>query len=267
MARPGRRNPSELGYQRVMTAPQQIAAHIRQDVLEGSLVPGMLLPSEEQLAERFGVSRPTVREAVRLLRSAHILSTERGRTGGHRIAQSASQELVEATSSGTPEAQLTYEQLIEVRHHFETMSAALAAAQRTPADIEQLEELRPLLLPCYATITTEQALQYDLLFHRRLADSSHNPLVSSISRATLRAFRACPDPRVLTASPSHLLAHLDTVLECVRARDSEGASRAMSMHLEFPRELVRGPARHLTFTCRCGAIDHLGAGTARGAET
>ena len=70
---------------KVQSAPQQIAALIKESILEGALGPGSKLPTEEEMTELFGVSRPTLRDALRDLRARHVLEAERGRNGGYRV--------------------------------------------------------------------------------------------------------------------------------------------------------------------------------------
>ena len=65
----------------VLTAPQQVAAAIKQEILEGALRPGDRLPSEEDLARLFGVSRPTVRAGLQSLCASHVLVVQRGVAG------------------------------------------------------------------------------------------------------------------------------------------------------------------------------------------
>src|SRR3954466_6508933 len=70
----------------VLSAPRQIAAAIKREILEGTLKPGDRLPSEERLADLFGVSRPTVRAALQELSSAGTVVVQRGRGGGYRVS-------------------------------------------------------------------------------------------------------------------------------------------------------------------------------------
>src|SRR5262249_5116108 len=71
--------------QPVLSATRQIAAAIKHDILQGVLKPGDKLPSEDELARLFGVSRPTVRAGLQELRAAEILDVQRGPKGGYRV--------------------------------------------------------------------------------------------------------------------------------------------------------------------------------------
>jgi GntR family transcriptional repressor for pyruvate dehydrogenase complex len=69
----------------VMRAPKTgelIATHLRRQIVRGELLPGETLPAESQLMEQYGVSRPTLREAFRILESETLISVRRGSRGG-----------------------------------------------------------------------------------------------------------------------------------------------------------------------------------------
>ncbi|HJZ38612.1 MAG TPA: winged helix-turn-helix domain-containing protein, partial [Solirubrobacterales bacterium] len=70
---------NRLRATQVLTLPEQIVAQVRESILDGSLGPGDRLPSEQAMAEMYGCSRPTVREAMRSLRADRILTSARGR--------------------------------------------------------------------------------------------------------------------------------------------------------------------------------------------
>src|SRR5579884_2014027 len=69
----------------VLSAPQQVAAAVKRDILEGTLKPGDKLPPEDELVRLFGVSRPTIRAGLQELCAAQILTVQRGRNGGYRV--------------------------------------------------------------------------------------------------------------------------------------------------------------------------------------
>lgn len=221
-----------LKAHRVRTAPEQIAASIRESILDGSLGPGDRLPSEQAMAELYGVSRPTVREALRTLRADLVLTSSRGRSGGYRVAERSLQMLdasvAEVISLSLGMKTLTYAQLFAVRHDLELRSAAEAAEQRSE---EQLAELRRAL-PDAAELDAEGALAADVAFHRALAAASGNALLVGFVGATATAFRRFgSDAR--DVDPQQTLAHLDEVVDAVADRDPEAAREAMRSHLSY----------------------------------
>jgi DNA-binding FadR family transcriptional regulator len=218
----------------VLSAPQQIASAITGSILDGSLRAGDRLPSEEEMASQFGVSRPTVREALRHLRDQHVLVSSRGRTGGYRVAEfsleTLSAGLGKLISLSLVIETLTYAQLFEVRHALDVQAAGLAAARRTEEDVERLRAALPVQGPDPAATAIA-----DLAFHRVLADATHNPLVSAFSAATTSAFRRF-SAELHQAAPELVIAHLDEVVDAVVARDPPTAQRAMRRHLAYSVE-------------------------------
>ncbi|HVW46935.1 MAG TPA: FadR/GntR family transcriptional regulator [Solirubrobacterales bacterium] len=218
---------------RVRTAPEQIVASIRDSILEGSLGPGDRLPSEQTMAEMFGVSRPTVREALRTLRADHVLVSARGRTGGYRVAELSLQALGasvgEVISLSLGMKTLDYGQLFAVRFDLELRSAATAAQVRTDADLELLREALPAEP---GELGAEAALGADVGFHRALAEASHNPLLVGFAGATATAFRRFSE-EVQEVDPGQVLSHLDEVVDAVAASDPDAAREAMRRHLGY----------------------------------
>ena len=226
--------PIRLPASPVRSAPEQISTAIREWILDGTLSTGDRLPSEEQMATMFGVSRPTVREALRELRSAQLLSSARGRNGGYRVAEVSVRTLgagvAEAISLSLRMQTLSYSQLFEVRLALELQAAATAAEHRTDDDVERLRTALDDLLQLPAD--PEEVLTRDLSFHRVLAESTHNPLIIGFAGATTTAFRRFAAD-VGEISASRMVAHLDEVVDAVSARDPDAARQAMRAHLDY----------------------------------
>src|SRR5256885_5687041 len=123
-------------------AYQQLADELREQITSGRLRPGQRLPTEPELCLRTGVSRSTVREALRLLSSQHLIVTTRGVTGGSYVARPTAASLADSLGSGvllllsSPTVGLT--DLLEVREMLEVPGVALAAQRRTPEDLAAL---------------------------------------------------------------------------------------------------------------------------------
>jgi GntR family transcriptional regulator, transcriptional repressor for pyruvate dehydrogenase complex len=226
-------SPGGLRATRVRSAPEQIVAGIRESILDGSLGPGDRLPSEQAMADMFGVSRPTVREALRSLRADHILVSARGRSGGYRVAELSLQALGatvgEVISLSLGMKTLDYAQLFAVRFDLELRSAATAATARTDAD---LELLRAALPEDPGALAVEAALTADVTFHRALAEAGHNPLIVGFAGATATAFRRFSDD-VQEVDPTQVLSHLGEVVAAVAAADPDAAREAMRRHLAY----------------------------------
>lgn len=222
---------------KVQSAVQQISTLLAESILDGSLRPGDRLPSEEVMAENHGVSRPTMRLALRALRVKGAIRVVRGPKGGHIVAEMAPAAIADGLSSRMSLAldggDLTYEQISEVRDHLEILSAGLAAERRTEGDVRDLlalDELRAVDPSDDPGTRLDLALRYDMYFHRRLAECTHNPLVMAFASGTIIAFQD-RDVDVLGLDGDHVLRHLDDVRGAVVAQDRHAAEEAMRRHL------------------------------------
>lgn len=222
--------PARFG-QPIQSAPQQIAARIKESILDGTLQAGARLPTEQQLTETFGVSRPTLREALKELRAAKILVAERGRNGGYRVTEfsprSLAATMTEFISLALGAKRTTHAQIFEVREALEVLVAQTAARNRTDRDLERLEAI----LNGHHDHDFDDLLRADIGFHRALAEATHNPLIVAYVSASSIALTQAQD---LEASHSEqVIGHLDEVLDAVRAQDPEPAGEAMRLHLQY----------------------------------
>lgn len=216
----------------VLTAPQQVAAAIKREILEGVLKPGDKLPGEEQLAAQFGVSRPTARAGLQELCAAQILVVQRGRNGGYRVG-TMSLSVLESSVSELLSLSLVVEtlepaQFFEVRSTLELLIAELAAVKRSEASLAQLEELKE---EAVSTIGRPEAFELDVRFHRRLAEASENHLIVAFEGAMIAVLhRLLGDGSRI--DPRDTLGGMVAVVDAVRDQDPRRARRAMQQHLK-----------------------------------
>lgn len=157
--------------------PDAVAARLERLILDGVFRPGQLLPSERRLCERLGVSRTSLREGLRVLRSKGIIVTRQGRGS-----------VVAALVPGRDDSPLmhlfrdhprTLFDLLEVRSLLEGESASLAAERATPAD-RVLIQRRYEAMAEYVErgeIEVEQLAHLDHAFHLAICQASHNPVL------------------------------------------------------------------------------------------
>jgi len=215
----------------VLTAPQQIAAAIKREILEGVLKPGDRLPSEQELAGLFGVSRPTVRTGLQELCAAQILVVQRGRKGGYRVGDFSLTQLeanvMEFISLSLVVETLKPEQFLEVRFAHELLCAETAARRRTSDSLARLEQVQQELAGCD---DPRRAFDTDLQFHRMLAEATGNPLILSIEGAMIAVLRRLIGDGART-TPTETLGNLDEIIDAVRDGDPDAARAAMRRHL------------------------------------
>lgn len=218
---------------------QQVADRIQDLIVNESLRPGDRLPSERDLAERLGVSRTVIREAIRVLGAQGLVDV---RPGSGSYVQEPSADDAAASIERLlrlRQAPGRYEALGEVRRTLEIEIAGLAARRATEMDVASLEGA--LAEMAAHAGDAEQFTRQDLAFHAALVGATHNelygvlliPITDLLLDFRLAAYRY--DAR--SAIEDGLAFHRE-ILDHVRARDSEGARRAMRQHLGQAERLI-----------------------------
>ncbi|WP_150306150.1 FCD domain-containing protein [Pseudomonas saliphila] len=167
-----------FGQIKVRRLSDDIVAKLEGMILEGTLRAGERLPAERVLAEQFGVSRPSLREAIQKLAAKGLLVSRQG--GGNYIAESLGSTFSDPLLpllEDNPEAQ---RDLLEFRHTLEGACAYYAAQRATEPDRQRLTEAFEALQACYtgagkASRAEEGAA--DARFHLAIAEASHNAVL------------------------------------------------------------------------------------------
>ncbi|GGQ39555.1 FadR/GntR family transcriptional regulator [Couchioplanes azureus] len=215
-------------------AYQLLADELREEITSGRLQPGERLPPEPELCVRSGVSRSTVREALRLLASQHLIVTTRGVTGGSFVAHPDALQLSEALSTGLTllanSAEVGLADLLELRRAVEIPAAGLAAERRSDA---HLVELRGAMFdPDLDELDTMMAAH--TAFHSAIASATCNPLFELITRPL---YNIGIGGEVVEALPDDYWERIDAdhrdLLTSVRNRDAAAAMEAGRRHLDY----------------------------------
>jgi GntR family transcriptional repressor for pyruvate dehydrogenase complex len=223
-------------YKLVRTARlyEQIVQQIEDSILKGDLKPGDQLPAERELAQRFGVSRTAVREAVKALREKGLVEAYSGRgtfiTDG--TSQAVRQSLDLMVKIGQQEGS---SHLAEVRAILEPEIAALAAARCDESDLATMREAVAVM--DRAGRDPDAYIEADLDFHLALAEAAANPLILSLIDSIVGLLR---EQRLrifkVEGGPERGQVHHKRILEAVEQRDPQEAREAMKAHLEQVRE-------------------------------
>jgi GntR family transcriptional repressor for pyruvate dehydrogenase complex len=207
---------------------EEIADRIRVLILDGTFPPDQPLPSERTLAERFGVSRGSIRDAFRTLETIGLLVTRHGQ--GTFPRELDVEQLVAPLSSVLSYRQDLQDELMDVRRMFEPAVARVAAARITDADLAALDRL--LDLQRKKLKTGRSAIAEDTAFHEVLARATRNRVVINIM-ATLNDLLV--ESRKLTLKqkgrPGRSLLGHEAVVEALRRRNPDAAAEAMREHI------------------------------------
>jgi GntR family transcriptional repressor for pyruvate dehydrogenase complex len=215
----------------------QIADQIRSSILAGEFAPGDKLPPERELAEMFGVSRPSVREALNILSSSGLVMSYQG---GGTVVMS----LVE-TIAGNPLTELIrYQQeraldVIEVRKGMESWTAYYAAQRALPEDLRRLEEIIDGMRRNLVDLKPSE--DFDANFHIVIARATHNivwlHLMQNLFDAMKEFQQSVWRAVYLTREDHHLLfEHHSRIFDCILRKDAPGARDAMIDHLTFAEQ-------------------------------
>lgn len=162
------------------SSEREIADRLRTAILSGKLAAGDKLPVEQDLANRFGVSRSTIREALKRLAAQNLIRTRRGNAGGSFVQgltwDDARQQLAATTTALVHLAPIAPDQVAEARLGLLCACAPLAIERRDP---RHLEAMRREVAAQRANATTDRDFcASDARFNRVFADSAANPLLS-----------------------------------------------------------------------------------------
>lgn len=204
-------------------------------IVAGELNVGDKLPSENELAEQFNVSRPVVREALMRLRADGLITAHQG-LGSFVNAQPASR--LKSLSSADNVAE--YLRCQEVRIALEGEAARLAAVRRTDAQMAAIDATHQRFAASADSgrINAEE----DLAFHRAIADAANNEFFVGVLDSTHEAMSGFMRLTIsLTRSGSarraqKVLEEHTAIVEAIRARDGDRARVAMQFHLDQARQ-------------------------------
>jgi DNA-binding FadR family transcriptional regulator len=198
-------------------------------ITSGEYAPGEALPSERELMVRYGVGRPAIREAMQALANQGLITIKHGERARVRplTAKSAVGQLdlvAQLMLSASPNM---VENLKEARRFFERGMVREAAVKAAAADLEQLERL--VAQQQGALDDAEAFVALDRAFHGKLAAISRNAIFDAVAEAMLGWLHLELDE----AARRKLAAEYARIVECLRARDPDGAEAALLRSLDL----------------------------------
>jgi GntR family transcriptional regulator, transcriptional repressor for pyruvate dehydrogenase complex len=210
-----------------------LADRLHKQIVDGAYPPGAALPTERELVSETGLSRGSVREALRILEARGMVRTRPGRYGGTVVAELSDEFLGGQIHDFAKVRGVPLHALVEARQALEPMIAYLAAKNRTPQDLAELEAISARL-DAAAADDVPRFLEENANWHIALAAASHNDLlrafVASISSLMLDVSRiesfASDDVRQLVTT-----AHR-RILDAIHAQDAEKARRRSERDVE-----------------------------------
>jgi GntR family transcriptional repressor for pyruvate dehydrogenase complex len=220
-------------FSRVSTSrvSQVIVDQVKLLLRDGSLRPGDRLPSERDLCEQFGVSRVTIREALRVLESSGLVSIKVGARGGAFVTTPTTERLGEGLADLLSLSHLTASDVTEARKVVESGALPLIVDRATDDDIADLLQL--IDDGQKALTKGEYDVAMSAAFHVRLAECAHNPaltaLIHSFHGPMLMSLREAKVSAPLMGPQGH--EEHRAIVVAIQSRDVAEAGRIMNAHL------------------------------------
>ncbi|MGH3066672.1 MAG: FadR/GntR family transcriptional regulator, partial [Gaiellaceae bacterium] len=176
--------------QRVRKSYEQVADQLRELIVSGRLAQGERLPTETRLSAEVGVSRATVREALRLLAAQSLIRTTKGASGGSFVTMPSVDHISDSLSSNfallADARDLTLEELIEARELLEVPAARFAARRRTLEDVERLKSAIPSSKP---PLDSQSEFVQNRDFHATLIECCGNTVLQIAAQPVFSALQ------------------------------------------------------------------------------
>jgi GntR family transcriptional repressor for pyruvate dehydrogenase complex len=222
-------------------ASEQVAFEIRRYLSTRGLRPGERLGTEQELAAEFGVSRPTLREGLRLLAGSHLIRASRGPGGGIFVEstqnEGMSRNVSESIATMLETDSVSLDELLAARLSLEVPLAGLAARNATESTAV---ELLAAIAEAEGNHPASDAFRVaDTRFHRVIATAARNEILRAFTSWTLDVLQpSLIDTIGDSIDGDAILRQHGEIQRSIRLNRQSAAERAMRRHLEYLRELV-----------------------------
>jgi DNA-binding FadR family transcriptional regulator len=215
---------------RISPAYELVVERIRLALHLGRYLPGEKLPAERTLAKQLGVSRVTLREALRVLQGENYLQMSRGASGGAVVL--ARHEPIEVMRQRLRERIPDFDDILDFRIANEGAAARLAAERRTDDDIERAAQTIDEMRECTDISSFRRV---DSTFHLLIAAATWNHLLRTAIQESRAAMFIPLDAIDLDVTRESSCREHKKILKAIIRRDPRAAERAMTAHIETTR--------------------------------
>lgn len=218
---------------------KQVADNIRSAIMDGRLKVDERLPTEEELARSFGISRPTVREALKRLAAQNLIHSKRGPSGGNFVKRPDPEGLSKAITGAATlligVGAFDIDEIITARLETETVCCRLASRSRSDADLAAMEA--EIAVQLDEKISDEDFCASDVRFHRALVESTGNGPLKLMMYTVIEAFIPITNMIVFRVRERRHVASLhQEIADAVRERDDAKATDALARLLAHVRD-------------------------------
>ena len=223
-------------------ASEQIAHEIRMYIERGGLLPGDRIGTEHELAQEFGVSRPTLREGLRRLAGSHLIRVQKGRAGGVFVENTPNAgiglHVSESIAAMLESESVTLYELLEARMFLEVPLAGLAAERSDEATIASLTEA--IADAVGRDPAGDEFRRADTRFHQTIAITAGNDLLVTFTSWILDVLQPSLIEHLGPVIDGDLIiSQHQAIVRAIRRHQRTAAERAMRRHIEYMGSLLR----------------------------
>jgi GntR family transcriptional repressor for pyruvate dehydrogenase complex len=238
--------PHPFPVRKVKKAYEQVAEHLQELVYRGVLTSGDKLPSETAMATQYGVSRATVREALRLLAAQNLIRTGKGAHGGSFVTLPSVDHISEFLNANinllTASRDVTLEEFLEARELLEVPAARLAAERHNESELIEVENSIP---EEPVTLNTEQLFAYNKGFHSAVVEASRNTLIVIAAQPIFSVLQTNLARSTLSQEFHRTInQHHHEIADAIGHGDGDAAADLMRSHLQYLRPFYEGAWKH-----------------------
>lgn len=221
------------------TAPKVIAQQIKERILSGDLKTAERLPTEDELAALFNVSRHTIREGLKRLAAQNLIEARRGAAGGNFVKaptwNNIQEDLTTSLTVAASMNELTFHQLLECRLQLGLMCIPLAAANRPSEDIKALRaEVAFQLLD---DVSDVDFCASDVKFHSIIARCTQNPVIAATVSGVIGGLEPIANLMLFRFREKANIARLhERLVNYIESGDSSGAANCLVEEVEYLRQ-------------------------------
>lgn len=215
---------------------KQIAENIRSAIVDGSLKIDDQLPTEEVLAEKYNVSRPTIREALKRLAAQHLIRSRRGPTGGTFVNR-PSQEEIRSSMTGAAMlmvsmGEFSLSEIAEARRELELTCCRLAAEHR--GEDHLLAMAKEIKRQNNPKTTDVDFCASDVRFHRALVDATGNSVLQFVMFAVIEALQPATNLVIFRfRERKKIVSQHERIHDAIKSRNAEVAEAAMAEQMNY----------------------------------
>jgi DNA-binding FadR family transcriptional regulator len=229
-----------IEYQKVVRTglAKQVADEIRDAILSGRLQIDERLPTEEELARRFGISRPTIREALKRLAAQNLIRSQRGPTGGTFVRrpnpESLSSMITGAATLLVGMGAFDIDEIITARLETESICCRLACERRGHADLDAMR--KEIAFQRTAAISDEEFCASDVRFHRAVVEAAGNGPLNLMMYTVIESFMPITNMIVSQVRERHTVADFhERIAGAIDARDAAEGTKTLGELLIYLR--------------------------------